>query len=133
MTPTLKAILESDVCKCGVGINGDLHKLRLDFGVHLRAVLDVNVETNRRCQPGNTTLVEHTSFTLSEHCERLLGRALPKPQSLRCGNWEQFPLSAEQQFYAAMDAYASLLVGQAVVRLPLLPGPWPGVKHPLPG
>lgn len=121
MTPALRELLESPtILKCGVGINGDLHKLSLDLNIQLQGVLDVNVEANQRVQPGGCKLVEWTSFTLAEQCERLLKRRLPKPQQLRCGNWEQVPLSQEQQHYAALDAFASLLVGRAVLKLPLL-------------
>ena len=39
----------------------------------------------------------------------VLRRSIEKDQTLRTGNWEIWPLSAEQQHYAALDAYASLL------------------------
>lgn len=35
-----------------------------------------------------------------------------KEQGLRTSNWEAWPLSQEQQHYAALDAYASLLLYQ---------------------
>ena len=31
-----------------------------------------------------------------------------KDEAVRCGNWEQLPLTAAQQKYAATDAYAAL-------------------------
>ena len=121
MTPGLKALLEdASLHKCGVGIAGDSHKLRLEFEVQLAGIVDVNVEANRRVQPGGCKLVEWTSFTLAEQCQRLLHYRLPKPVGTRCGNWEQYPLSSEQRHYAALDAFASLLVGRAVLQLPLL-------------
>ena len=42
--------------------------------------------------------------------ESVLRRSIEKDQTLRTGNWEAWPLSAEQQQYAALDAYASLLI-----------------------
>ena len=42
--------------------------------------------------------------------ECVLRRSIEKDQTLRTGNWEAWPLSAEQQQYAALDAYASLLI-----------------------
>jgi 3'-5' exonuclease len=120
MTRGLKALLEcTSIIKSGVGIAGDGHKLSLEYSVQVGGVMDINVETNRRVQPGGVNLVEWTSFTLAEQCERLLRLRLPKPQDLRCGNWEQVPLSAEQKHYASLDAFASLLVGRAVLKLPL--------------
>lgn len=124
--PALKRLLEEpSIVKCGVGINGDLHKLALDHGIHLRGLLDVNVECNRRVQPNGVALTEWTSFTLAEHCARLLHRSVAKPQSLRCSNWEVLPLTSEQQRYAALDAYASLLVADAVEKMPIC-SPQPG-------
>lgn len=121
MPVALKELLQNpDVLKCGVGINGDMHKLALDFGVQLDGICDINAEANRRVQPQGVHLIERTSFTLAEQCERLVRRRLPKPSGLRCGNWEAVPLSAEQQHYAAVDAYASYLCGRAVLLRPLL-------------
>jgi hypothetical protein len=50
--------------------------------------------------------------------EEVLSVELPKPQHIRMGNWEQRPLSAEQQAYAALDAFASLLVHYEIEELP---------------
>jgi werner syndrome-like exonuclease len=121
ITTKLKRLLESSsIVKFGVGIKGDMHKLHLDYDVQLAGVLDINEEANRRVQPNGICVQGYTSFTLADHCERLLGRRLLKPTNIRCSNWEQFPLSCEQQQYAALDAYASFLVGQAMVSLPMI-------------
>lgn len=42
----------------------------------------------------------------------VLSAQLAKDQGLRTSNWETWPLSLEQQQYAALDAYASLLLYQ---------------------
>ena len=42
----------------------------------------------------------------------VLSAELAKDQGLRTSNWETWPLSLEQQQYAALDAYASLLLYQ---------------------
>jgi ribonuclease D len=44
-------------------------------------------------------------------CFRVAGRS-------RMGDWEQKPLNAEQQRYAAMDAYACLLLRWELQQLP---------------
>ena len=49
----------------------------------------------------------------------MLGYELPKPKGLRLSNWEQKPLTPDQQGYAAADAFASLAVGWALRELPL--------------
>ncbi len=50
----------------------------------------------------------------AELCRVVLHRTLPKPQGVRTGNWEAVPLSAQQEEYAARDAYAGLLVYQCL-------------------
>ena len=42
----------------------------------------------------------------------VLQASIDKPQALRTSNWEAWPLSLEQQRYAATDALASLLLYQ---------------------
>ena len=38
---------------------------------------------------------------------------IEKNHTLRTGNWERWPLDAAQQQYAALDAYAALLLYKA--------------------
>ena len=45
--------------------------------------------------------------------EAVLKVYIDKNQTLRTGNWEIWPLDAAQQHYAALDAYASLLLYKA--------------------
>ena len=45
--------------------------------------------------------------------EAVLKARIEKNQTLRTGNWEMWPLDAAQQHYAALDAYASLLLYKA--------------------
>ena len=39
---------------------------------------------------------------------------LPKPTTIRCGNWETIPLSSDQIEYASLDVYASTLVYESI-------------------
>lgn len=50
--------------------------------------------------------------------EEVLNLQLPKPQGVRCGNWEARPLSPDQQRYAALDVFASLLLHHELQELP---------------
>ena len=45
--------------------------------------------------------------------EALLKVCIEKNHTLRTGNWEKWPLDAAQQQYAALDAYAALLLYKA--------------------
>lgn len=42
---------------------------------------------------------------------------LPKPDLVRCGNWEVWPLTHDFQSYAALDAFASFLVFHCLNKL----------------
>ncbi len=44
----------------------------------------------------------------------MLHVAIEKDQELRTSNWEAWPLSREQQRYAALDALACLLLHQVL-------------------
>jgi ribonuclease D len=44
----------------------------------------------------------------------LLGKELPKPAHLRLSDWEISPLSENQKRYAIADAWAGLLVYEAI-------------------
>lgn len=80
----LRSVLESPcIKKAGIGIRNDCEKLWLDKRCKLANTLDINTELNCRQQPSGCQLAEYTTFTLAEACERLLGKGLPKPQTLR--------------------------------------------------
>lgn len=54
-----------------------------------------------------------THWTLcADLAKKVLGKTLSKDPAVRLSNWEDLPLSAEQQHYAATDAYASLRICQ---------------------
>lgn len=51
-------------------------------------------------------------WSLADLCAEVLELELKKPASLRTGSWEKRPLSVDQLFYAAADAYAGLRLWQ---------------------
>ena len=53
--------------------------------------------------------------------ERVLNARLFKNKTIRCGNWENFPLSDAQLNYAALDAFASLRIYEELMKLPVRP------------
>lgn len=124
-TPSLIALLESpDIRKAGVGISGDKNKLERDLGCVVGSVVCLNEEANRRQMGTKGTLsYEYVIWRLCELTEKLLKRSLAKENDVRCCNWELLPLPNEQQCYAASDAFASLLVWQALMQCPLLDTP----------
>lgn len=51
-------------------------------------------------------------WSLADLCAEMLGLQLSKPNDLRRSSWEKRPLSVDQLFYAAADAYAGLRLWQ---------------------
>ncbi|BDA48518.1 probable Werner syndrome ATP-dependent helicase homolog at N-terminal half [Coccomyxa sp. Obi] len=120
LTPTLLTILRSPaVKKAGVGCCGDAQKLMRDFGVECEGMVDLSEEANLRlCGPGSGRLPE--KWSLARLAAAVLSAEVEKDQGLRTSNWETWPLSLEQQHYAALDAFASLLLYQRIMALPVV-------------
>lgn len=66
----------------------------------------MHTKVRLQCQQNNSRVC------LAGLTEELLERALDKRNDIRCSNWEQCPLTAAQQAYAATDAYAALKLFQ---------------------
>ncbi|WRX20304.1 3'-5' exonuclease domain - like 4 [Theobroma cacao] len=115
---TLK-IKKKETGQVGVAIGGDAVKVFNDYNVSVKAVEDLsyvaNQKLNRDCQ----------SWGLASLTETLVCKELPKPRTIRLGNWELYPLSKEQLQYAATDAFASWHLYQVLKILP------DAVKDPL--
>ena len=119
VTAALRALLEDGaIAKCGVGATLDAYKLGRDFGLTMAGVVDCS-------ELANTRILPLQRWSLAALTERLLGRRLAKPNGLRTGCWDARVLSAEQKEYAALDAWASLRVYEALLPLPPLPPPPP--------
>ncbi|NXY18001.1 WRN helicase, partial [Atrichornis clamosus] len=100
----LKRLLEDEtIKKVGVGIEGDQWKLMSDFEIKLKSFVELADVANEklRCKE---------SWSLNGLVKHLFGRQLLKDRSVRCSNWEEFPLNEEQKLYAATDAYAGYIV-----------------------
>ncbi|CAK0738070.1 hypothetical protein CVIRNUC_000989 [Coccomyxa viridis] len=118
ITPSLSRILcSADVKKAGVGISGDAQKLMRDFGLQCAGLVDLSEEANlRMCSASSDTMPE--KWSLARLAEAVLKVRIEKIQSVRTGNWEMWPLDAAQQQYAALDAYASLLLYKHLMAMP---------------
>ncbi|XP_023782248.1 Werner syndrome ATP-dependent helicase [Cyanistes caeruleus] len=100
----LKRLLEDEtIKKVGVGIEGDQWKLMSDFEIKLKSFVELADVANEKLKCKET-------WSLNGLVKHLFGRQLLKDQSVRCSNWEKFPLNQEQKLYAATDAYASYIV-----------------------
>ncbi|XP_068961031.1 bifunctional 3'-5' exonuclease/ATP-dependent helicase WRN [Petaurus breviceps papuanus] len=109
----LKMLLENEaVKKAGMGM-ADQWKLLRDFDVHLKGFVELASVANEKLRCEET-------WSLDGLVKHLFRKRLLKEQSVRCGRWEDFPLTEDQKKYAAIDAYASLIVYQ---KLEALSGP----------
>ncbi|KAM8970347.1 Werner syndrome ATP-dependent helicase isoform X2 [Sarcophilus harrisii] len=101
----LKMLLENEaVKKAGMGI-ADQWKLLRDFDIHLKSFVELASMANEKLRCKET-------WSLDSLVKHLFSKRLLKEQSLRCSRWEDFPLTEDQKQYAAIDAYASLIVYQ---------------------
>ncbi|XP_027605188.2 Werner syndrome ATP-dependent helicase isoform X1 [Pipra filicauda] len=100
----LKRLLEDEtIKKVGVGIEGDQWKLMSDFEIKLKSFVELADVANEKLRCKET-------WSLNGLVKHLFGKQLLKDKSVRCSNWEKFPLSEEQKLYAATDAYAGYIV-----------------------
>ncbi|NWT75808.1 WRN helicase, partial [Prunella himalayana] len=100
----LKRLLEDEtIKKVGVGIEGDQWKLMSDFEIKLKSFVEL-------ADVANEKLKCKENWSLNGLVKHLFGRQLLKDPSVRCSNWEEFPLNEQQKLYAATDAYAGYIV-----------------------
>ena len=74
----------------------------------LNALGRTQQHSNAQCLRWCDRRIEHQAH--AGLVEAVLKLRIEKNQTLRTGNWEVWPLDAAQQHYAALDAYASLLL-----------------------
>ncbi|NWY54401.1 WRN helicase, partial [Chionis minor] len=102
----LKRLLEDEtIKKVGVGIEGDQWKLMSDFEIKLKSFVEL-------ADVANEKLKCKEIWSLNGLVKHLFGKQLLKDKSVRCSNWEEFPLNEEQKLYAATDAYAGFIIYQ---------------------
>nr|XP_013810611.1 PREDICTED: Werner syndrome ATP-dependent helicase [Apteryx mantelli mantelli] len=102
----LKRLLEDEtIKKVGVGIEGDQWKLMSDFEIRLKSFVEL-------ADLANEKLKCKEIWSLNGLVKHLFGKQLLKDKSVRCSNWEEFPLNEKQKVYAATDAYAGFIIYQ---------------------
>ncbi|KAF7236486.1 Werner syndrome ATP-dependent helicase [Varanus komodoensis] len=107
----LKRLLEDNhIKKAGVGIEGDKWKLLRDFDIRLEELVELTDLANEKLKCKEI-------WSLNNLMKHLFHKQLLKDKLVRCGNWEQFPLTEEQKLYAATDAYAGFLIYQKLVNM----------------
>ncbi|NWX43995.1 WRN helicase, partial [Steatornis caripensis] len=107
----LKRLLEDEtIKKVGVGVEGDQWKLMSDFEIKLKSFVEL-------ADVANEKLKCKEIWSLNGLVKHLFGKQLLKDKSVRCSNWEEFPLNEEQKLYAATDAYAGFIIYQKLINM----------------
>uniref|UniRef100_A0A8C5MVB8 DNA 3'-5' helicase n=1 Tax=Leptobrachium leishanense TaxID=445787 RepID=A0A8C5MVB8_9ANUR len=100
----LKRLLENEsVRKVGVGIEGDQWKLMSDCDIKLKGFIELADLANQKLKCTER-------WSLNGLVKHLFKKQLLKDKSVRCSKWDICPLTEEQKFYAAADAYAGLQI-----------------------
>jgi ribonuclease D len=100
----LKALLlNRKIVKVGKSVGGDITRLHNTFGIkHNPSDTCGEVELGGYCR--DKDVIERSSISLADICGKVLKHRLPKPNMIRCGDWEREKLTDEQIKYAALDA-----------------------------
>ncbi|XP_070355733.1 bifunctional 3'-5' exonuclease/ATP-dependent helicase WRN isoform X2 [Equus asinus] len=102
----LKMLLENKaIKKVGVGIEGDQWKLLRDFDIKLKSFVELTDVANEKLKCAEI-------WSLNGLVKHLFGKQLLKDKSVRCSDWNNFPLTEDQKLYAATDAYAGFIIYQ---------------------
>lgn len=125
--PSLATILSSPrIWKIGCGVEADAKKLLSDCALECTPTFEVGNVAQRLQRQGQLRFpgladgeeVRPGLRGLALAC----GYDLEKPKRLSRSNWEMRPLSAQQQRYAALDAYAGIWIARCVHALNDPPG-----------
>ncbi|XP_070190628.1 bifunctional 3'-5' exonuclease/ATP-dependent helicase WRN-like [Littorina saxatilis] len=106
-----KFLSDSRVVKYGINIESDFWKLERDFDdVRARCIIRESMKDLGKI--ANIKLKSTERWTLDGLTRNVFRKRLNKEGNVRCGKWDQYPLSEEQIQYAAADAYAGLLLAK---------------------
>lgn len=110
-------ILEKGIRKCGRSVNNDITKIVKDFKLPHQnpekpyeglGGVDIAVLARKM-----KLIPRRRQSKLDDLVRILLNRTFNKDQEIRCGDWHS-PLGREQINYAALDAYAGLMIYHAI-------------------
>ena len=100
---------DKGVLKVGVGVAGDVKRLRASFGVAMLGSLDLQALAS------GYGLI-HGGMGLKRMVEAFVApHTLAKPHAVQCSDWSVFPYTPQQIGYAATDALAGILILDALL------------------
>lgn len=117
-------LASSNFCKVGLGINGDRDRLMRHYNIGTANTVDLAdlAQSNLINLPGRTTnrstglaLLANHFIPLAPVYKQFHGREMRKSTRVQCSNWSAALLTMEQVLYAATDAWAAVLVYNAML------------------
>ncbi|XP_064415697.1 bifunctional 3'-5' exonuclease/ATP-dependent helicase WRN isoform X2 [Latimeria chalumnae] len=119
----LKRLLEDErIKKVGVAIEGDQWKLMSDFDIKPKGFVELTDMANQKLKCCE-------KWSLDGLVKHLFMHRLFKENSVRCSNWNEFPLDEDQKMYAATDAYVGLLIYQKLITMEFSHNSTPNLKR----
>ncbi|KAI0640448.1 ribonuclease H-like domain-containing protein [Trametes meyenii] len=105
----LKELIENKaITKLGANIKQDGWKLFRDFGILAKGLVELGALA-READPSFSKKYRRSVVSLARVVEKYTGKTLDKGP-VRTSNWENYPLTQAQKFYAANDAHCALMV-----------------------
>ncbi|CAN0127312.1 unnamed protein product, partial [Ectocarpus sp. 12 AP-2014] len=106
--PLVELLEDTKLTKTGVGIKGDCTRLTSYYGVEVAHAVDLrSLAVERKVELG-------LRRGLADLCVHLLGKQLPKDPTVRLSKWNKLDSSDDQKRYAALDAYACILLHRRI-------------------
>lgn len=106
----LDIIMHRWVVKVGVGVEFDLDKLFNDYFLPGQVDFSSHIDIGKYATDLGFKKYNNPNWSLKNLTKLFLKKEIDKNFKIRLGNWEEFPLTKEQLDYAAVDAYASMLL-----------------------
>ena len=106
----LKLLLQDNrLKKVGVNIVSDWWKLERDFD-GMQAMSTIANSVIDLSKLANDKLKTNENWSLEGLCRHVLKMRISKTDDVRCGRWDTYPLTEQQQRYAALDAHVCLKI-----------------------
>lgn len=98
----------------GVNIRNDVHKLCRDFPrINKEPLLKNCIDSRIQARD----LTDLTGWSMDKLVNHFFDKSVDKNKKVRMSKWNVLPLSKTQKYYAATDAYVSLLLYQHLIKL----------------
>ena len=115
--PLQSLIFHQWVVKVGFGVKSDIKKLINDYSLPFEVDNAAYVDVSSYAIDIGIGRSGKSCWSMKKLSEMLLKQTIDKQSKIRLGDWENFPLDDKQISYAAIDAYASLLLFKSLDKI----------------